>query len=129
MTTENRGRGRPPFVPTDEDREKVQVLRAQGMGLEAIAAAIGIHYETLKAHFSVELEVAVAKKTAEVMMARFRSAIGGNVSAQNRFLDLAGAVPPRSSKPKAEPKPGKKEQAQVEAETAHEESGWGGLLQ
>lgn len=128
MTTKN-GRGRPEFVPTDEDREKVQVLRAQGMSLEAIAAALDIHHETLRKHFSVELEVAVAKKTADVMMARFRSAMGGSVPAQNKFLELAGAIPPAPRKQAKAPKLGKKEAAQAEAETAHETSDWGSLLQ
>lgn len=130
MTTK-KGRGRPEFAPTDEDREKVQVLRAQGMSKEAIAAALGIHYETLNKHFSVDLEVAVAKKTADVMMARYRAAVAGNVAAQNKFLDLAGAVPPKEPKarPVRPPKRGKKEQAQAEAEAAHETSDWGALLQ
>jgi hypothetical protein len=128
MTTK-KGRGRPSYQPTDEDREKVQILRAQGMGLEAIAAALDIHYETLKRHFSVELEVAVAKKTASVMLARYRSAIGGSVPAQNKFLELAGAIPPKAPRTKAEPKRGKKEQAQIDAAVGHEESGWDGLLQ
>lgn len=128
--TEKRPRGRPEFVATDEDREKVQVLRSQGMSLAAIAAALGIHHDTLRKHFSEDLEVAVAKRTAEVMMARYRAAMGGNVTAQNKFLEMAGTVPPPSSRktPKA-PELGKKEAAQLDAETAHEGSEWGHLLQ
>jgi len=122
-------RGRPEYAPTDEDREKVQVLRAQGMSQEAIAAALDIHHETLRKHFSVELEVAVAKKTADVMMARYRSAMGGSVPAQNKFLEMAGAVPQPPRKSAKPPKVGKKEAAQAEAESAHESSDWGSLLQ
>lgn len=127
MTTK-KGRGRPSFVPTDEDREKVQVLRAQGMSKEAIAEALGIHYQTLATHFSMDLDVAVAKKTAEVMMARYRAAVGGSVPAQNKFLELAGAIPPKPAKAAKQPKLGKKEIAQIEAETAHERGEWGDLL-
>jgi len=128
MTTK-KGRGRPAYVPTDEDREKVQILRAQGMSKEAIAEALGIHYQTLATHFSMDLECAVAKKTAEVIMARFRSAVGGSVPAQNKFLELAGAIPPKAVKAVKTPKLGKKEEAQAVAETAHESSEWGTLLQ
>lgn len=116
-------------MATDEDREKVQILRAQGMSLEAIAAALDMHHETLRKHFSVELEVAVAKKTADVMMARYRSAMGGSVPAQNKFLELAGAIPPTPKKAPKQPKLGKKEVAQAEAETAHTSSDWGSILQ
>lgn len=129
MTTTKRARGRPEYVPTDELREKVQVLRAQGMSKEAIAVALDISTETLTKHFSLELECAVAKKTADVMMARFRSAIGGSVPAQNKFLELAGAVPPQPKKPPRTPKLGKKEQADVDAQAAPGDSDWGSILQ
>lgn len=123
------GRGRPEYVPTDDAREKVQVLRAQGMSKEAIAEAMDIHVETLTKHFSVELECAVAKKTAEVMMARYRSAIGGSVPAQNKFLELAGAIPPKPKKEGKVPARGKKEQADLDAQEAPEGSDWGTVLQ
>ena len=53
MTATKRGRGRPEYVPTDEIREKVQILRAQGMTIEAIAVAIDVSVDTLKKHFSL----------------------------------------------------------------------------
>jgi DNA-binding CsgD family transcriptional regulator len=126
--TVKKPRGRPEFVPTDEDREKVQVLRAQGMSKEAIAEALGIHYQTLNTHFSMDMEVAVAKKTAEVMMARYRSAVGGSVPAQNKFLEMAGAIPPKPPKQAKAAKIGKKEAAQVEAEAKPDDTEWGTLV-
>lgn len=126
--TVKKSRGRPEFVPTDEDREKVQVLRAQGMALAAIAEALGIHYQTLNTHFSIDLEVAVAKKTADMMMARYRSGMGGSVPAQNKFLEAAGAIPPKPSKQAKPPKIGKKEAAQVEAEAKPDDTEWGTLV-
>lgn len=125
-STTKRGRGRPEYVPTDEARERVQVLRAQGMSKESIAEAMDIHVETLTKHFSVEMDSAVAKKTAEVMMARYRSAIGGSVPAQNKFLELAGAIPPKPKKPIKAPTRGKKEQADIDAQAAPEE--WSDVL-
>lgn len=127
--TEKDGRGRPEYAPTEAGREKVQVLRAQGMSKEAIAEAMDIHVETLTKHFSVELECAVAKKTADVMMARYRSAIGGSVPAQNKFLELAGAIPPKQKKEPKTPARGKKEQADIDAQEAPEGSSWGSILQ
>lgn len=128
MTTK-KGRGRPEYVPTDDAREKVRILRAQGMSKEAIAAALDIHHETLTKHFSVDLEVAVAKTTAEVMMARYRAALGGSVPAQNKFLELAGAVPERPARrTQAAPKLGKKEQALADATSPDRESSLGELM-
>lgn len=124
----NKNSGRPAYVPTDEDREKVRVLKAGGMSNEAIAEALSISEPTLRKYFALDLEVGAAKVTAEVIMARYRSAIAGNATAQNKWLDAAGAVPPKPRR-KAEPKLGKKEIAQAEAETAHEASDWGSILQ
>ena len=125
---EKKARGRPEYVATDEEREKVRVLKAGGMSNEAIAEAIGISEPTLRKHFSFDIEIGAAKVTADILMARYRAAIGGNVSAQNKWLDAAGAVPPKGRKAK-DPKPGKKEAAQTEADTAHQSSDWGNLLQ
>ncbi|MGZ5438193.1 MAG: hypothetical protein ACXWIF_19325 [Pyrinomonadaceae bacterium] len=49
--------------------------------------------------------------------------------AQNKFLELAGALPPKPQHQPKTPKLGKKEQAQVAAETAHEDTDWESLLQ
>lgn len=122
---EKKPRGRPEYAPTDEEREKVRVLKAGGMSREAIAEAIGISEPTLRKHFSLDMEIGAAKVTADVIMARYRAAIGGNVSAQNKMLDAVGAVPP---KPAKLPKPGKKEVAQAEADRLPDD-GWGCILQ
>jgi DNA invertase Pin-like site-specific DNA recombinase len=68
--------GRPPYAPTPEEREKVQILRAQGMSKEAIASVIGIHVQTLNTHFST-IEISARKpeigKTIGVLsFSRFR---------------------------------------------------------
>lgn len=120
-----RERGRPSYVPTDETREKVRVLRAQGMSKEAIAVSLDISFDTLVKYFSLDLECAVAKATADVMMARYRAAVGGSVPAQNKFLELAGALPQRPAKA---PKLGKKEQALQDAQQPDRESKLGDLI-
>lgn len=115
----NKNSGRPEFVPTDEQREKVLVLKAGGMSQEAIAEAVGISVPTLTKHFPSELDRATAKVRADVLMARYRSAMGGNVSAQNKMLELVGASAADEkvkARERKEPAPGKKEQRQQAAE-------------
>jgi len=56
----NKNSGRPEFVATDEDREKVRVLKAGGMSLEAIAEAIGISEPTLRKYFGLDIEIGAA---------------------------------------------------------------------
>jgi hypothetical protein len=112
----NKNSGRPQYAPTDEEREKVRVLKAGNMSIEAIAVAMGIAVHTLTKHFAADLEVGAAKITAEIMMARYNSAKGGNVTAQNKLLEVAGAVRAQDRRAPAEPKPGKKEERQAAAE-------------
>ncbi|KRA42106.1 hypothetical protein [Devosia sp. Root635] len=115
----NKNSGRHEFQPTDEQREKVLVLKAGGMSQEAIAEAVGISVPTLTKHFPSELDRATAKVRADVLMARYRSAMGGNVSAQNKMLELVGASAADEKvkgRERKEPALGKKEQRQQAAE-------------
>lgn len=111
----NKNSGRKAYAPSDEEREKVRVLKAGGMSNEAIAEAVGISEPTLTKHFSSDLEIGAAKVTADVLMARYRSAIGGNVSAQNKMLEQVGAVRAQEKRSPATPKLGKKEERQIAA--------------
>ncbi|WP_043062363.1 hypothetical protein [Brucella anthropi] len=116
----NKNSGRPEFAPTDEDREKVRVLKAGGMTNEAIAEVIGVSEPTLRKHFSYELDIATAKVRADLLMARYRAAMGGNVQAQNKMIEQvsANAVQRKVSPEKEEKKPklGKKEEQKLAAE-------------
>lgn len=115
----NKNSGRPEFAPTDDDREKVRVLKAGGMSNEAIAEAIGISEPTLRKHFPSELDRGGAKVTADLLMARYRSAMGGNVSAQTKMLELVDASSPGAkvkAREVAAVKLGKKEVQQQAAE-------------
>lgn len=117
----NKNSGRPEFAPTDEDREKVRVLKAGGMSNEAIAEVIGISEPTLRKHFSLELDRATAKVRAELLMARYRSAMGGNVSAQNKMIEQVAAIDAQNKRapdaPEKKPKLGKKEELRQAAES------------
>ena len=111
--------GRPEYEPTVEEREKVRVLKAGGMSNVAICEAMGLNDRTLTKHFNTELERGTAKVKADLLMARYRSAMGGNVSAQTKMLDLVGASAAGAKVKEREarlPKLGKKEQQQAAAE-------------
>lgn len=116
----NKNSGRPEYRPTDDEREKARVLKAGGMTNEAIAEAIGISEPTLRKHFSSELDRGTAKVRADLLMARYRSAMGGNVSAQTKMLELVGASAAEGrmkDRERAAPKPGKKEVQRQAAES------------
>lgn len=117
----NKNSGRPEFAPTDEDREKVRVLKAGGMTNEAIAEVIGVSEPTLRKHFSYELDIATAKVRADLLMARYRAAMGGNVQAQNKMIEQVSAnAAQRKIAPEKEekkPKLGKKEEQKLAAQS------------
>ncbi len=116
----NKNSGRPEFAPTDDEREKVRVLKACGMSNEAIAEVIGISEPTLRKHFSYEIDIATAKVRADMIMARYHAAKGGNVQAQNKMIEQVSAVDVQGrrapDRPAKEPKLGKKEEQQMAAE-------------
>ncbi len=116
----NKNSGRPEFAPTDEDREKVRVLKAGGMTNEAIAEVIGVSEPTLRKHFSYELDIATAKVRADLLMARYRAAMGGNVQAQNKMIEQVSANAAQrkiaAEKEEKKPKLGKKEEQKLAAE-------------
>ena len=124
----NKNSGRRPYAPTEEDREKVRVLKAGGMSDDAVATALGISAPTLRKHFSYELDVGTAKTRAELLLALHRSAMGGNVAAQKKALELVTAAAAgdairgretpsaTSSGGSRMPKLGKKEEQQQAAE-------------
>lgn len=130
--TEKKTRGRPEHDATDENREKVRVLKAGGMIDAAIAEVIGISIPTLTKHYFLDLEIGAAKVQADVMMARYRAAMGGNVSAQTKMLEAMGGVSPRRTGraplTPAGVKLGKKEQAEADAVDAHEGGKWANLI-
>lgn len=123
------GAGRTPHVPTDDLRERVEILVAGGMPAWQVAKAVGVSASTLSDHYADQLDSGRARKNAEVMVAMFKAATeAGNVSAQKAWLaqstELDDAPPPPE---KAAPL-GKKAAAQVAAESAGQGTDWAGLL-
>lgn len=87
--TENikkKGRGRPPFDPSKEQRTTVELMASIGVPQEAIAAAIGIAEKTLREHFRAELDTGKVKTITRVADSLVRQALAGNVTAMIFYL-------------------------------------------
>lgn len=130
-------RGRPVHMPTDEKRRIVMQLAAFDWTADAIASALSITAPTLRKHYFRELKFrddARFRLRAKVMSHLMAEVEKGNVGAIKEYLrrlDMheLGPLPQRQDRVKAEPKVGKKVQAIADAQNAHEETGWRGLLQ
>jgi DNA invertase Pin-like site-specific DNA recombinase len=59
--SDKRPRGRPPFVPTEQQRHTVEVLVAHGVAERVIAKVLGIDRNTLRKHFRDELRVCIVR--------------------------------------------------------------------
>jgi len=83
MAEKNKG-GRPPFKPTKDERDNVEMMAGFGVPHEQIASTIrgGIDAETLKKHFKQELIEGKAKASTQVGRSLFQKAIQGDTSAQ-----------------------------------------------
>lgn len=124
----NKNSGRRKRQFTSEERVQVKVLVAAGMTQAQIAEVLKCSIPTMVANFKKELELGSAEIQAEMIMARYNSAKAGNVSAQNKMIEMTGAAPPLPQKPEKEPQKGKKELREEEAQTAHQDSDWGSVL-
>ena len=131
-------------MPRKADKEHVELMREQveamasfGIPQDQIAACLKISPVTLRKRYPVELATGATKATSLVAQNLFRMATGEGreaVTAAIFWLKTRGRwsegrkleQPP---KPKAQTKIGKKEAAQAEAQTAHEGSEWGNILQ
>lgn len=120
--------GRPAYRATAEKRERVEILVAAGMSEEEIAPIIGIAVNTLRKHFAAALQTGRAKRRGVIIEAMYRAGAAGNVSAQKAFVQLTDLSPPGVAKAAKPAKRGKKEEAQIAAETAADETGWNGLV-
>jgi DNA-binding NarL/FixJ family response regulator len=134
--------GRSEFQPTEHHRERVRVLKAAGSTNQEICEAIGVSEPTLTKHFVEDLRLGRAKTKADMILAMHRKAKTGSVPAQRAMLDqieaadIADAEKAMSTirneqpevEPDATPAKGKKELAELEAQTI-DDDGWNGLIQ
>jgi hypothetical protein len=115
-------RGRPPHIPTEQNRNKVILLLAQGWTDKRIAGALGISEPTLRKHYFRELKVRdIARDRVEAigMLTLWEQAKGGNTAAMKEFFRRHDAAisPIYDERVKdATERRGKKEQDRQEAE-------------
>jgi hypothetical protein len=140
----NRGkRGRPEHIPAQVNRNKVSMLLAFGWSNERIARALGVTLPTLRKHYFFELRFrddARDRLDAKVAMTLWDQFQAGNTGAGREFNRLVerndmafgrravGVATPSVEAQKPE-KLGKKDRAKRDAQTAHEGTEWGALLQ
>jgi hypothetical protein len=79
---ESRGRGRPRFEPTDEERKQVEAMAGYGVAEAHIASLIrgGIGVSTLRERFKENLEQGRAKAHAGIGKTLYQKAMAGDVA-------------------------------------------------
>ena len=86
-----RKQGRPPFKPTDEQREQVITMSSHGVPHRQQAPLIGCSSpKTLRKHFRDERDIGKIQANAKVAGALYQSALDGNVKAQSFWLKTVG---------------------------------------
>lgn len=126
--------GRPSFGKNKENQELVALLRSANWTVARIARHLGCDEKTLRKHFSRELDQGsdmIEAMALQVMLQKMRQ---GNSAATGRILDMVEkanlVVPPQPEAPSQKvERLGKKEQAAIDAQTAHEDGKWGTILQ
>lgn len=118
--------GRPPYEPTEKDRQQVKTLAAMGVPDYDIAKVMQLSGPTLRKHFFHELESGHIEANAKVAQSLFKMATDSekpNVSAAIFWLKTRA----RWSEAKEE-ELGKKEIARIAAESAGKNTEWENLL-
>lgn len=112
-------RGRPPFEPSEKDRNKVKLLLALGWANPRVANAIGVSPATLKRYFRAELKARDAMRDrldARRVEIAMEQANAGNITAlrelgalieRNDRMEIERTLGAKRSEPAPE-RPGKK---------------------
>ncbi len=79
IAPQRRGRGKPPFEPTDKDRRLVKEMASCGIPQEGIARVIGISKPTLHKHFKEDLSRAEDEANFRVAQFMFGTIIGAPI--------------------------------------------------
>lgn len=128
--------GRPEHSPTDENRNKVNMLLVMGWSNKRISKTLGITAPTLRKHYFSELKFrddARDKIDARHAMLLWQQCEAGNVAAlkefrkfmdRNDLMKSSALYADDKIKLKASPKLGKKEKATLDAQDAGQNSIW-----
>ena len=114
-------RGRPPYEPSERDRNKIKLLLALGWGNQRLANALGLSTATLKRYFRAELKVRDAMRDrldARRLEIAMEQANAGNITAlrelgamieRNDRMEIERAMGTKpAGEEKAADRPGKK---------------------
>ncbi len=124
-------RGRPAHQPTKQSREFVEILAGMFVPIERIADVLDICRNTLLKHYEAELRRGSALVESKLISNVFKIAGGqdGTALKANMFLLNCRFGWTQYAPPPKEPSLGKKEQADQEAQVAHEGNEWGELIE
>lgn len=119
--------GRKPHIPTDKDRQTVEIMAGFGLPVDRIALVIGVSEDTVERKYRQEIKRGVATVEAKLAGNLLRLASGNDGTAMKAVVfalqcRFGWKFPVDPSNPEAI---GKKVAAQLAARTAGETSDWG----
>ncbi len=126
--------GKQQHFPTAEQRAMVEAMAGYGIPHEDIATVVGIAPKTLREHYREQLDRGHVKANAQVAGNLFKIATGTGreaVTAAIFWLKCRAGWSEYAPAPKvagAEPEPGKKALADMEAQNAEQGTGWAGVI-
>ena len=82
---QRRGRGRPRWIPSSQQRSAVQEAARRGLPQDLIAELVGISESTLKRRCAKELHLGAMAATVSVALAAFELAVSGDNPAMTRW--------------------------------------------
>jgi hypothetical protein len=71
-----------PHEPTEVTRKTVKAMTGYGIPQDDIALVLGINSRTMRKYYKAEIKVAAPEANAQVVQSLFKTAVGGNVTAQ-----------------------------------------------
>lgn len=124
--------GRPPYEPTERDRQQVKALAAMGAEMFEIAVVMQLSEPTLRKYFAMEIATGGIEANAKVAQSLFKqatAAVKPNVTAGIFWMKArAGWRDGSRGSAELEEPPGKKAIAREEAKTAAIGTDWEELL-
>lgn len=129
--------GRPEFEPTWRMREDVKLCKADNWSDDRIARLLGVSRNTLLKYFAPELDQGADLVRIQVLRDLKMASGKGSRPAAEAILNLPGMVAPLEQLPTPEPdeapapdseRVGKKQQADRDAQAAHQGTTWSSLV-
>lgn len=123
--------GRPAFEPTDEMRERVEILVGAKQTEDEIARTLRITPPTLRKHFHDELANGFAARRSCAKLKQYEIGMAGNAAALKAYLAHGNdhyQLPSLDAAPAKEEKLGKKAQQQIAADNPDQSTSIGQLM-